>query len=375
MDTRRVGGAVTGGGVVMSGGVDRGAFRLSTEFRVAPGEVLGVLGPNGAGKSTLLRVLAGLSPLTEGHVALDGQPLDDVERGVFVAPERRPVGLVFQNYRLFPHLSVRDNIAFAPRCRNVGRRESRLIADRWIARLGLADLASARPRSLSGGQGQRVALARALAADPRLLLLDEPLAALDARTKLEVRGELRRHLLEFRGATVLVTHDPLEAMVLTDRLLVIENGHVVQQGTPAEVARRPATQYVARLVGLNLYRGVRDRSGRVDLDGGGVLVATPPCAGEGDSVTTTARVFIALRPTAIAVHTTRPDHSSPRNVWQGTVRGLELLTDRVRAEVSGPPHALVDLTPDAIADLNIAEGSTVWLSAKATDVEAYADPG
>jgi len=351
----------------MAGTVERGAFRLDVDFTAGPGEVLGLLGPNGAGKTTLLRALSGLTPLTTGRIELNDKRLDDVASGEFVAAEHRPVGMVFQNYRLFPHLSVRDNIAFAPRSRGRGRRTSRQVADSWVDRLGLGELASRRPVQLSGGQAQRVALARALAADPALLLLDEPLAALDARTRLEVRAELRRHLAEFAGPTLLITHDPLEAMVMTDRLLVIEDGRIVQRGTPTEVARRPATQYIARLVGLNLYAGTRDGA-IVGLDGGGTMTpaAQPPSQG--------ARVLVAIRPTALALHTTKPDHASPRNVWAGTVAGMELLTDRVRIEVTGAPSALVDITPGAVHELNLAAGTGVWLSAKATDIDIYADP-
>ncbi|MDT4979010.1 MAG: molybdate transport system ATP-binding protein [Pseudonocardiales bacterium] len=367
----------TSAALAVNGSVELGTFRLDIDLAVGAGEVLGVLGPNGAGKTTLLRALAGLTMLTTGQIALDGERLDDCAGDIFVPSDQRPIGVVFQNYRLFPHLTVRDNIAFAPRCRRTGRRESRAIAQRWMDRLGLSELSGRKPAELSGGQAQRVALARALAADPGLLLLDEPLAALDARTKLEVRAELRRHLADFPGPTLLVTHDPLEAMVMTDRLVVIESGQIVQQGPPAEVARRPATQYVARVVGLNLYRGTRDATGKVALDAGGTLIASG-LLDLNDQATNgaapTGRVLVAIRPTAIAMHTTRPEHSSPRNVWQGTVTGLELLTDRVRAEINGAPPALVDITPDAVADLDLANGRPIWLSAKATDIDVYRDP-
>jgi molybdate transport system ATP-binding protein len=361
---RPAGAAVTGLRVV--GEVRRGGFALALDFSVAAGEVLGVLGPNGAGKTTLLRTLAGLGALTSGRIELAGTTLDDPGRQLFVPADRRPVGLVFQNYRLFPHLSVRDNVAFAARARGAHRQPARQRADDWLDRLGLAELATRKPAQLSGGQAQRVALARALAADPGLLLLDEPLAALDARTRLEVRGELRRHLSAFGGPSLVVTHDPLEAMVLTDRLLVLEDGRVVQQGSPAEVARRPASQYVARLMGLNLYRGTRGSDAGVRLDGGGVLHA----AGE----EAPGPVLLAVRPSAIALHTEQPRHFSPRNVWPGTVTGVELLTDRVRVQVSGSPSALVDITPDAVAELDLAAGSPVWLSAKATEIDCYPDP-
>ena len=357
-------------GLRFDGAVQRESFRLEIEFSVAPGEVLGVLGPNGAGKTTLLRTLAGLIALTEGSVSLNGLMLDDAASDTFLAAEDRPIGLVFQNYRLFPHLSVRENVAFAARSQGVHKRVAGAAADRWLERLGLAEFADRKPRHISGGQAQRVALARALAAEPGLLLLDEPLAALDARTRLEVRAELRRHLSDFPGPTLLVTHDPLEAMVMTDRLLVIEDGRIVQEGSPAAVARRPATQYIARLVGLNLYAGQRSGA-NVALDDGGTLVATA----EPEMANANGRVLLALRPSAISLHTERPEHSSPRNVWPGTIAGLELLLDRVRVQVDGAPPALVDITPAAVAELDLTAGAPVWLSAKATDLDTYPEPG
>ena len=358
-------------GLVVDATVQRGTFQLEVEFAVRPGEILGVLGPNGAGKTTLLRMLAGLTAPTTGSIRLDDLMFVNIEMGVFVPPERRPVGLLFQNYRLFPHLSVRDNVAFSPRCHGIERRSANAIAHDWLVRFGLADYAKRKPGELSGGQAQRVALARALAANPGLLLLDEPLSALDARTRLEVRAELRRHLAEFTGPTLIVTHDPLEAIMLTDRLLVLEDGRIVQQGTPASVARRPATNYVARLVGVNLYHGIRSGATAIALDDGGTLVA----AGfDETSPVGTAPLLVAVRPSAVVLHTSRPEHTSARNVWPGTVTGLEPLADRVRVEVAGAPGALVDVTPDAVADLRLAEGRSVWLSVKATEVDVYPDP-
>jgi molybdate transport system ATP-binding protein len=362
-------------GLDLDARLDRGGFHLDVRVHVAAGEVLGVLGPNGAGKSTLLRALAGLVPLTEGSIRLDGQVLDEPGTDTWVPPERRPVGVVFQDYRLFPHLDVRDNVAFSPRSRGLGRAASRRAAQPWLERLDLADLAPRRPSQLSGGQAQRVALARALAADPALLLLDEPLAALDARTRLEVRSTLRRHLTEVAGPVLVVTHDPLEAMVLADRLLVLEGGRVVQEGTPGHVARHPATDYVARLVGLNLYAGRLDpASGEVALDGGGHLVATfsPDAARRGTS--TAERVLVALSPAAVSLHVTPLDRTSMRNVWPGRVAGLELLGDRVRVEVVGRPGAIVDITAGALAYLGLEPGREVWLAAKATETVAYPEP-
>jgi molybdate transport system ATP-binding protein len=323
--------------------------------------------------------------LRAGRVVVGHVVLDDAERGVSVPVPAREVGLVFQDYRLFPHLDVLDNVAFAGTVRRAGpgrsvgqgrqgRRAARDGARAWLGRLGIAELAGRRPAQLSGGQAQRVALARALASGPRMLLLDEPLAALDARTRLEVRGELRRHLTAFGGPSLLVTHDPLEALVLADRVLVLEHGRVVQEGTPAEVARRPATEYVARLVGLNLYAGTAtgaDGGGlAVALDGGGVLHAAAGEAQPGAG----SRVLVAVPPTAVTLHAERPSRGSARNAWAGTVAGLELLTDRVRVAVDGTPSALVDVTPAAVAELGLEAGRPVWLAVKATEVTAYRDP-
>ncbi|MCW2868407.1 MAG: transporter ATP-binding protein [Marmoricola sp.] len=359
-----------GGSLVLDGVVRRGTFELALDLEVGPGEVLGVLGPNGAGKSTLLRAVAGLVELAEGRLSVGGRTWQDAT--TFLPVEERRAGVVFQDYRLFPHLDVLDNVAFAARSAGASRSASRRTARGWLERLGLEDLAARRPRDLSGGQAQRVALARALAREPEVLLLDEPMAALDAGARIEVRAFLRRHLADVAGPTVLVTHDPLEAMVLADRLLVVEQGRAVQVGTPAEVARRPASAYVARLVGLNLWAGRLDPAPSggaavVRLDDGGSLAVS------GDPVPSAdGRVLVSLRPSAITLHTERPEHSSTRNVWSGPVAGMEVLADRVRVQVLGAPEALVDLTPAAVAELGVAPGRQVWLSAKATELEAYA---
>ena len=366
-----------GGNVLeVSGSVERGAFRLEVSLAVAAGEVLGVLGPNGAGKTTLLRALSGLDPLTSGSIRLGNRILDDVDAGEFLPPEHRPVGLVFQNYRLFPHLDVRDNVAFAPRSRGAGRRGSRATADTWLERLDLTELAARRPHEISGGQAQRVALARALAAEPDLLLLDEPLSALDAKARLDVRAQLRAHLTHFAGPVLVITHDPLEAMVMANRLLVLEQGRIVQHGTPAQVARRPATQYVARLVGLNLYPATLEpASGVAALDHGGTLAVTVhEDAAPSPERPSSRRVLVGLRPSAITVHTEPPVRTSSRNVWPGTVDSLEQLVDRVRVQVEATPPALVDVSAPSVADLGLRPGSRIWLSAKATETEAYADP-
>ncbi|MFF7791844.1 ATP-binding cassette domain-containing protein [Streptomyces sp. NPDC007991] len=335
--------------------VRRGTFSLDITLTAAPGDVVALLGPNGAGKTTALRALAGLTPLTSGHLRLDGTPLDATP------PESRPVGVVFQDYLLFPHLTALDNVAFGPRCRGAGKAEARAQAAEWLDRMGLADRAGAKPRRLSGGQAQRVAVARALATRPRLLLLDEPLAALDARTRLEVRAQLRRHLAEFEAVAVLVTHDPLDAMVLADRLVVVEHGRVVQEGTPSHIARHPRTDYIARLVGLNLYRG-RAEGHTVRLDAGPAITTTEELSGP---------AFVAFPPGAVTLYRERPTGSSARNLWRCEVAGLETHGDQIRADLTGELALTADLTTVAAAELDLRPGAPVWAAVKATQTHAY----
>ncbi|HKC27504.1 MAG TPA: ATP-binding cassette domain-containing protein, partial [Jatrophihabitans sp.] len=241
--------------MAVAGSARLGEFVLDVAVDAVQGEVLAVLGPNGAGKSTLLRLCAGLLGLDGGVIQLGDEVLDDPARGVFRTAQQRHIGVVFQDHRLFPHLRVIDNVAFGARARGIRRQDARGQARRWLERLGIADLARRHPRQLSGGQAQRVALARALASEPRALLLDEPLAALDVQTRAAVQGELREHLGAFEGPAVLVTHDPIEALLLAQRIVVLEHGRVVQAGTPAEITATPRTPYVARLVGMNLFVG------------------------------------------------------------------------------------------------------------------------
>lgn len=344
--------------------VDRGGFRLDLRITADKGEVVALLGPNGAGKTTALRALAGLQPLSAGHIALDGCTLDHPELRVWTATERRPIGIVFQDYLLFPHLSALDNVAFGLRRHGVRRREARHGAARWLDRVGLAEYAARKPRHLSGGQAQRVALARALAVDPALLLLDEPLAALDARTRLDTRAELHRHLGEHPGATLLVTHDPVDALVLADRLVIIEHGRIVQEGDAATITAQPRTDYVARLVGLNLYRGAADGH-VVTLDDGFSLVAADRLDGD---------AFVAFPPSAVALHPARPD-GSPRNVWPATIVGIQRHGDNLRVQLDGPVRVAADITPAAAAHLHLVPGQPVWAAVKAAETRVYPAAG
>ncbi len=347
-------------GLVASVDVRLGRLHLDVDLEVGPGRTVAVVGPNGAGKSTLLRALAGIERLEKGRVVLDGRVLDDTATGEHVPAEERPVAIVFQDSLLFPHLSALDNVAFGLRSRGTARADADRSAAGWLERLGLAGHARSRPSQLSGGQARRVALARALATDPRLLLLDEPLAALDASARQETRRELRRQLDSYDGVRVLVTHDPLEAAGLAERLVVIEDGRVVQAGTPAEISARPRSRYVADLVGVNLLRGT-GAGDRVELPGGAVLVA--PGAGLGE-------VLAVVHPRAVALHR-RPPDGTPRNVWPGVAHSVDREGDRVRVAIAGPVPIVAEVTSAAVDELRLAEGGDVWVSVKATEVTVY----
>jgi molybdate transport system ATP-binding protein len=353
-------GAGPGAGLVAEVALRLGTLDLDVGIEVPPGELVALLGPNGAGKTTLLKILAGLLAPDRGRVLLDGHVLDDVATGAHVPVERRPVGYVFQDYLLFPHLSALENVAFGLRSRGMHKRDARRHAREWLARVGLADHHDARPRALSGGQAQRVALARALATEPRLLLLDEPLAALDATTRLSTRRELRRQLDRYEGVRLLVTHDPLEAIALADRLVVLEEGHVSQAGSPTEISQRPRSRYIADLVGVNLLRGRADREG-VTFPGASLVAAGPLPVGD---------VFAVIHPRAVALHRHQPE-GSPRNVWRGTADGLDFEGERVRVTVGGPLPIVAEVTPAAVVDLALAAGGAVWVSVKATEITVY----
>jgi molybdate transport system ATP-binding protein len=341
-------------------GLRLGEFELDVAINATADETVALLGPNGAGKSTLLRAVAGLTPLNHGNITLDGTVLDDPARHIFVPPEKRSIGVMFQNYLLFEHLSARENIAFGLRAHGVPRSSARAMADEWLTRLDVADAARKKPTQLSGGQAQRVALARALATRPSVLLLDEPMAALDVGARGAVRRDLRRYLSEFEGVRILVTHDPIDAAALADRLVVIENGRLTQEGPLSDITARPRSRYVADLVGVNLLRGVA-RGGAITLaDGAKVAVAD---AGDGDALA-------VIHPHSVTLHRARPE-SSARNAWPGRVESIEMLGNRVRVRVAGLVPLTAEVTPTAVADLQLVEGAEVWAAVKATDITAY----
>ncbi|MFF2187613.1 ABC transporter permease [Streptomyces sp. NPDC058155] len=324
-----------------------------------PGTTIAVVGPNGAGKTTLLRALLGLT--TRAHAELRLGALDVST----LPPHRRGVAWVPQDGALFPHLSALSNTAYGLRAQGVTRAEARRTAQLWLDRLDVGHLAHRKPAQVSGGQAQRVALARALATRPRLLLLDEPLAALDQTTRARVRHTLRTHLDGFGGVCLMVTHDPVEAVSLADRVLVLDEGRVVQDAPPADVTRHPRSPWVARMLGKNAWPGTANADG-LALTGGGLLVAADP-------LSPGTRALAIIAPEAVSVHRDRPS-GSPRNVWPGTVREITASGSRLRVLITSEraPDLVAEITPQAAVELGLADGVPVWTSVKATEATVVA---
>lgn len=317
-----------------------------------------ITGPNGAGKSSLLAVVAGLARPDESRVVLDGRPLDGLP------PHRRRVVLMSQTGQLFPHLGVRDNVAFGPRSQGRGRRESRAAADHWLEVVGMSSFADRRPAQLSGGQAARVALARALAAEPAALLLDEPLAALDVEATPAMRAVLSQVTHEREDLVVLlVTHDVLDVLTVADgpRDTLTVLGESVEHGRVREVLERPRSAFTAGLAGVNLLRA----EGRA---GGGAV------AGEVEIATGPHQIagpcWVTFAPDAVSLHDDHPE-GSPRNVWRSRVTRVEAHAGRVRVRLDSPFAMSAEVTPAALAALPLRPGDRVWASVKATQVRVH----
>ncbi len=338
---------------------------LDVEFNVAAGEVVAMLGPNGAGKSTTLHVIAGLVRPDRGEVRVGRRVLTDTAAGVHVATHARRVGLLLQDALLFPHLNVSRNVAFAPR-------SSLTAAAHWLAEVDAADLAARMPRQLSGGQAQRVALARALAAEPDVMLLDEPLAGLDVAAATAMRKVLRRVLARDGRAAVLITHDLVDVLTLADRVLVLEAGRIVESGLAATILTKPRSRFGARFAGVNLVGGIADADGVLTTGWGATWHGSPgPDLAAGESA-------VALfNPAAVAVYRDKP-HGSPRNTVEVTVAELDSRGPaiRVRADEQpdGAPGLAADITAESAADLRLAPGDRVYFSVKAQEVTVHPSP-
>ena len=340
---------------------DRG---FTVDLTVEAGEQLAVLGPNGAGKSTLLGLLAGTIRPDSGRAELGGRVLFDTATRTWLPPHARGVALLAQDPLLFPHLSVLENVAFGPRVNGAGRAEARARAEHWLAEVDVAEFATRRATELSGGQAQRVAIARALATEPELLLLDEPLAALDVSVAPAIRRLLARVLAE--RTTLVVTHDLLDALLLSGRAVVLAEGAAVEDGPTEEVLQRPRTAFAARLSELNLVRGTADAEG-VRLGNDLVLqglAAEPLVPGE--------PAVAAFAPSAVSVYLEAPQ-GSPRNLIRATVAEVEQRGGivRIRADDHHHHNLAADVTPHAAAELDLYPGRPVVFSLKATAVTLY----
>lgn len=347
----------TPGGLRADLDVQRDGFRLRVEFEVAAGETVAVLGPNGAGKSTTVRAITGLEPLTSGQITLGDRTLDAPATSIFVVPHERSIGTAFQDPLLFPHLDVRENVGFG-----LDRAGRDAAADALLAQVGLAGFGSRRVDGLSGGEARRVAIARALAGDPDLVILDEPFAGLDVGARSGLRQLILERRSDHAAPWILITHDPAEARILADRIVVLEAGRVTQIGTPAQVQAQPASSYVADLVGVNLFEGVAGEHG-VTIGTSGVELTVVDQSLRGD-------VRLTVRPESVALHA-RPPGGSPRNVWEAHVSDVHRLGDLVRVHLDTPLPLVADVTPGAVHELAIVPGAKVWVVIKATSLDVF----
>ena len=335
------------------------------ELCLAPGETVVLVGPSGSGKTTCLRVIAGLARPESGHIAIGGRTVFKLDERVDLPPWQRRVGVVFQDYALFPHLSVEANVAYGLR----GHPDARKRAREWLQALGIEDLSERRPAGLSGGQQQRVALARAAAMDSDLLLLDEPFGSLDGATRHTVRGELRRFLQRAGRTTLLVSHDYLDALTLGDRIAVLEAGRLTQVGTREEVLRRPRTPFLAALTGHNVLEGVA----RAVVPGSDLReVAVGPLnfhVAAGADLPA-GPVFLSFGPQEVLLLRDQGEVSA-RNRFSATITEIVPLPGRLRLHLDAGVPLMADVVQDAADALSLREGSAVVAAIKSTAIEIY----
>lgn len=349
---------------------------LDLQLSVSAGEVLALLGPNGAGKSTMLHVIAGLVRPDDGLVRVGDRVLTDTASGVNVATHDRRVGLLLQDPLLFPHLSVAANVAFGLHSRRrrlwPGAGRDKTLALRWLREVGAEQLADRKPGQLSGGQAQRVAIARALAAEPELLLFDEPLSGLDVAAAAAVRAVLRDVATRDNRAVILITHDLLDVCTLADRMVVLECGKIAEVGPVADVLTAPRSHFGARIAGVNLVNGT--------VGSDGVLQAWSGTRWQGsaaEELVTGQNAVAVFSPAAVSLYRDAP-HGSPRNTVALQVAELDSRGPAVRVRcVDQPdraPGLAADITVDAAAELRLAPGDSVWFSVKAQEVALYPAP-
>jgi len=340
-------------------------FVVEAAIEAQAGRPVALVGPNGAGKTTLVRALAGLSPIERGTITLDDTILDD--RSIHLAPRARSAGVVFQDRALFDHMTALENVAFGLRARGARTGEARRRALELLRSMDVEHRAHAKPPQLSGGEAQRVAIARAIAHEPKLLLLDEPLASLDVRARTDVRALLAKVLVGFGGVAIVVTHDPVDALTLADQIVVLEHGRVTQAGSVDDVRRAPRSAYAAELVGINLFSGrlepIGEGAAELHVDGGTVVVSCPPgISSPVDGVTA------VLRPADVVLYGEQPSAASARNILAGTIRSIADDGQRARIRIDTTPPLIADVTPGSVARLGLREGVVIWASFKAVEV-------
>lgn len=362
-----------------SGAGDRGQVAVKIDVRLTqrgidanvelqPGEIVAVLGPNGAGKSTLVSLIAGLIKPDSGRIVVDGRTLVDTDRGVWVPAHQRGVALLAQQALLLPHLSVAANVAFGPRSQGASRAHAAAQATHWLGAVDAAELADRRPAQLSGGQAQRIAVARALAANPSLLLLDEPITALDVAAAPTIRQLLRKVLRHPPRTAVLITHDILDALTLADRIIVLADGKVAEDGSVRDVLSRPRSSFAARIAGINLIGGIADPHGLTTPTGRRIEGVVDPTCRPGEAA------VAMFKPNAVAVHL-NPPTGSPRNQLEVTITALEPLGEQIRVRTTDNPDRsagpFADITAAAAAELNLAPGNRVHFAVKAGETAIY----
>jgi molybdate transport system ATP-binding protein len=346
-----------------------GEFQLEVAFQAEPGTTTVLVGESGAGKTTVLRLVAGLDRLDRGHLTVGAEQYADAERGLHRPPWQRDIGYVPQDYALFPHLSVFDNVAFGPHASGMPGHRIQIAVIEALTLVGIPELARRRPHELSGGQQQRAALARALALQPAVLLLDEPLSSLDLQTRRALRVELRALLARLPCLTLYVTHSPVEALVLSDQIVVLDRGRVAQAGTREALLRYPRTPFVAELVGTNLFVGRPVMS-----PGTEPAIRTPEGLVEIMATGGPGAAYLTVSPREITL-SLRPPDTSAQNVFNGNV--IELVPEppggeRVRVVLNTRPALVAEVTREAVSALSLADGTSVYAAFKATGVHRYA---
>jgi molybdate transport system ATP-binding protein len=342
-------------------------FPLEISFQVHPAETLVIIGPSGCGKTTTLNVIAGLVDPEEGRVSLQDQVLSDTNSGANVPTEKRSIGYVFQDFALFPHMSVGENVAYGLRARRRPKKQIPEKVDEVLRLLGITHLKQQRPEQLSGGERQRVALARAIACDAQILLLDEPLGSLDAQTRNRVRGELQRMLRVIGRIAIMVTHDYIDALTFGDQICVMDRGRLLQVGSREELLRHPKSRFVADLTGVNFFEGqISSASG----NGLAQIWVGDSCLYAACEEKEMGGTLVAFFPSEVSISREHPS-GSPRNVFRSEVKEIIHMGDKVRLSLNGALSMCAEISANALDELELREGDTVYAALKATAIKTY----